>query len=503
MKNLHSLFVRQLKRNKVNFENATEEFISLAESISESYEHYESSRILIERSMEISNLELAEANIKLVEESKTQKLIIKSLKGSIKDISLDGNEIENDDILQISQILKSEIKKRKIVEDNLKEAQKIAEESLKSKELFLANMSHEIRTPLNAILGMVWLLSNTDLNSKQLEYKDVLKTSTENLLVIINDILDLSKISSGKLTTEKIDFNLDILLSKFIKTVAFKSEQKGIDLVLEKDPKIQKLLKGDPNKINQILVNLVGNAIKFTKEGSVVISLKLKESKPFSDLIEFSVKDSGTGISKKYLKNIFKSFSQEDASISRKYGGTGLGLTITKELVNALGGEIKVKSKKKKGAKFSFIIELLHSESEKITQKVEEQSLNIKKDLKGCSILIAEDDIYNKIYLESITEEWNVTIEIVENGLEAIEKLKLENFDIVLMDMHMPQMDGLTATKEIRNTLGLDIPIIALTADVIQGKDKCYEAGMNDYISKPFNPNDLYKLLEKYVLKNN
>jgi len=500
MKTLHRLLVRQLKKNQVNIENPSEELISLAESISSSYEHYESSKNLIERAMEISNLELEQVNIKLIEESKTQKLLIESLKESIKDISIDGNEIENDDILQISQILKLEIQKRKAVEENLKEAQKLAEESLKSKELFLANMSHEIRTPLNAILGMVWLLSRTNLNSKQKEYKEVLKTSTENLLVIINNILDISKIESGKLITEKVDFNLDKLLAKLIKTVDFKAEQKSIELLLVKDPKIQTFFNGDSNKLNQILVNLVGNAIKFTSKGSVIISLKLKEVKPFSDIIEFSVKDSGLGISKSNLQNIFLSFSQEDASINRKYGGTGLGLTISKELVHALGGEIKVKSKKDKGSKFSFVIELLHSKPKKITKKTEVLFPKPKKDLNGCAVLIVEDDIHNRILLESILEDWNVTIGIAENGLEAIEKLKSESFDIVLMDMHMPQMDGLTATKEIRTTLKLDIPIIALTADVFQGEDKCFAVGMNNYISKPFSPNALYKLLEKYIL---
>jgi signal transduction histidine kinase len=185
MKPLHRLLIRQLKRNQVSIENTSDELISLAESISSSYEHYESSKKLIERAMEISDLELAQANIKLIEESNTQNLLIESLKESIKDISIDGNEIENNDLLQISQILKLEIQKRKAVEENLKKTQKLAEESLKSKEQFLANMSHEIRTPLNAILGMVWLLSRTNLNSKQKEYKEVLKTSAENLLVII------------------------------------------------------------------------------------------------------------------------------------------------------------------------------------------------------------------------------------------------------------------------------------------------------------------------------
>ena len=345
MKNLHRLLIRQLKRNQIDINNSTAEFISFIESVSNSYEHFESSKNLIDRAMEISNLELAEANIKLIEESRTQKLLIERLKESVKDISIEGKEIENNDLLQISEILKLEINKRKVLEKDLISAQKLAEDSLKSKELFLANMSHEIRTPLNAILGMVWLLSKTKLDSKQAGYRDVLRTSTENLLTIINDILDISKIESGKLTIENVKFDIDMLLNNVLKTVLFKAEEKGVDLYLEKDPKIQQFLNGDTNKLKQILLNLVSNAIKFTQEGSVSIIVKLIEQTSLITKIMFSVIDTGIGVDKNNLEVIFKSFSQEDASINRKFGGTGLGLSISSKLVELFGATIKLESK--------------------------------------------------------------------------------------------------------------------------------------------------------------
>ena len=501
-KPLHRLLIRQLKRQNFKIEdNSTPtEINSLAESISNTYSHYESSMKLIERAMEISNLELAEANIKLIEESKNQKLLIKSLKESIKDISVSEKEIDEDNLINISKILKSEIKGRKKVEKDLKKAQILAEDSLKTKEIFLANMSHEIRTPLNAILGMTWLLSKTKLDHKQKKYKEVLRTASENLLSIINDILDISKITSGKLKKESIDFNIDVLLDKLFKTNQFKAEEKGIELIFKKDLKVNSFLKGDKNKLNQILINLVNNAIKFTSNGTVKVTVKLIETKLNSDLIEFCVIDSGTGISKKNIKLIFKSFSQEDASINRKYGGSGLGLTISKELVAALGGSLKVESEKNVGSQFSFIIELENCSDIKPAKKSKLGARKVKKDLTGCSILIVEDDEFNRVFLTSILEDWNVNLGIAENGKEAIDRLKNENFDIVLMDMHMPVMDGLTATREIRNTLKLDVPVIALTADVIFAKEKCFEVGMNDYISKPLNPNSLYNLIESYMI---
>lgn len=497
----HRLLERQLKRHKVKIESSTSNLFFLIESISKSYEHYEDSRVLVERAMEISNEELSEANTKLLQESNRQKLLIKKLKESIKDISVDKKEVDNNDILQIMQVLESEIRKRKILEKNLKKAKKIAEDSLKSKELFLANMSHEIRTPLNAILGMSWLMSKSGLTPRQKEHQEVIKSSAKNLLVIINDILDVSKISSGKFTLENINFNLDKLLNHLIKIMSFSAHKKGIKLVLKKDSNIQTFLKGDPTRLNQILLNLVGNAIKFTKKGVVKVIVNLVESKPFSDVIEFSVLDTGMGISDKNLKNIFWSFSQEDTSISRKYGGTGLGLTISKEFVKAFGGEIKVKSKKNKGSQFSFVIELEHISLEGNTKKIEKKIKKSKKDLSDYSILVVEDDEFNLLFLVSVLEAWSTKVEVAKNGFEAIEKLNSDNFDIILMDMHMPKMDGITATKEIRETLRLKTPIIALTADVIQTEKKCIDAGMNDFISKPFNPDVLYRIIKKHISK--
>jgi signal transduction histidine kinase/CheY-like chemotaxis protein len=501
MKPINHLLERQFRRNNVDLETLPEELKSLIYSISDSYEHYESSHKLINRAMEISNLELEEANIKLVAESRTQKLLIENLKESVRDISLDGKEIDDDDLIQISKILKTEIKKRKTLEKELLQAQKVAEESLKFKDIFLANMSHEIRTPLNAILGMTWLLSKTDLDEKQKEYKDVLRSASKNLLAIVNDILDLSIIESGKYRTKLIDFNLNKLLNEIINTNSYAANDKGIDLVFESSLDSTKNYSSDPKILNQILLNLISNAIKFTEKGFVKIIVNLMEARPNSDILEFSVIDSGKGIDDANLEKIFNSFYQEDDSIKRKYGGSGLGLTISKELIEFLGGEIIVKSKKNEGTEFSFIIELMRCTSKtNIKSPVLLKQKKSKPNLKGYSILIVEDDEYNIIFLTSILEKCHVNIEKAYNGIEAIEKLKLKEFDLILMDMHMPKMDGISATKNIRSVLKLKTPIIALTADVMQPKEKYIEVGMQDYISKPLKPEKLYELLEDYIL---
>lgn len=496
MEVLHRLLERQLKRFKVDIVSNSSDLYLFAKSISKSYAHYEDSRLLVERAMEISNLELEEANNKLIKDSSNQKLLIERLKETIKDVSVDGKEVNNNDILQVLRVLESEIKNRKKLEEDLEKARKHAEESLKSKELFLANMSHEIRTPLNAILGMSWLMSKSGLSTNQREYQDVIKSSAKNLLVIINDILDISKLTSGKLTLEKITFDLNELLDHLIKSMAFKANEKDIDLLLEIDSDIQNRLKGDPTRLNQILSNLVGNSIKFTKKGSVKVVVKLKESKQKSDIIEFSIIDTGVGISDENIQNIFNSFSQEDPSVSRKFGGTGLGLTISKEIVEAFGSKIVVSSEKNKGSQFSFTLELGYATP---ILKAQKNRVKISKDLSETSILVVEDDEFNLLFLVAVLEGWNANVCVAKNGLEALGKLKGDNFDLILMDMHMPIMDGLTAANEIRKSMSINTPIIALTADVIKSKEKCFEAGMNDFVSKPFNPDELYPMIKKYV----
>tara|TARA_B100000809_G_scaffold158023_1_gene155325 strand:+ start:14166 stop:16016 length:1851 start_codon:yes stop_codon:yes gene_type:complete len=382
----------------------------------------------------------------------------------------------------------SEIDKQNL---ELTNAKNKAELSSIAKEQFLANMSHEIRTPLNGIGGMAKLLEKTSLTKEQQEYNQAIRKSSDNLLVIINDILDFSKIEAGKLTIEKIGFNLKESISRVINTMSYKAEEKGINLALEIDANISEILIGDPTRINQIIINLLNNAIKFTSKGCVILKCNLVEKTSTKNKIKFEVIDTGIGIDSRKISKIFGSFSQEDESTTRKFGGTGLGLAISKQLVELFNGELKVISEKGKGAIFYFTVEYpigsLKDWLKEDATVMNWESLEHKK------VLLVEDNKINQFLATTILTNWKMKVEVAENGLIAIEKLKDKKFDVVLMDMQMPIMGGIEATVIIREELKLSIPIIALTARAIKGIDKeCMDAGMNDYISKPFNQSELF-----------
>jgi two-component system, sensor histidine kinase len=382
-----------------------------------------------------------------------------------------------------------DISHRKQIESDLQSAKAEAEALLKSKELFLANISHEIRTPMNAILGMSRLISETPLNSTQHQYLSAINTSAHGLMVIINDVLDMSKINAGKFTIETIDLDIDSVLNSLHQSLSFKAEEKGIYLHCKRDPRIQRYLKGDPTRLSQILTNLVSNAIKFTASGGVDVYMELIETRNGADKIQFSVKDTGVGIDTDKLKSVFQSFTQEDETITRKYGGTGLGLAIAKQLVELFGGSFEVASKKGVGSTFSFTIHMAHGQEIVAAQKTNYEN----KDLKGARILLVEDNEINQFLAVTILKKWNAVIETSMNGIEALDALSKNTFDLILMDMQMPEMDGIQATQIIRKDLKLNLPIIALTANAIKGeKDKCLEAGMTDYVSKPFDQDELY-----------
>ena len=366
-----------------------------------------------------------------------------------------------------------------------------AEKSEKFKQQFLANMSHEIRTPMNAIMGMTHLVLDTPLNEKQQNYLISINNASENLLHIINEILDLSKIEAGKMELEQIDFSIRDLVEQVKQTLQHKATEKNIDLIATVQATVPEILIGDKVRLFQILMNLVGNAIKFTEKGSVQLSVNKEQ-----DQICFSITDTGIGIPQDKLQSIFESFTQAHSSDTRKYGGTGLGLSISKQLVELMGGNIFIESEVGSGATFSFSINLAIGLKEKLLK----QHLSEQIDgsiLDGLTILLVDDNADNRIVCRD-TLESKSKVEIIEatNGEEALEKFAQHNFDIVLMDVQMPVMNGYEATQQIRNNFASpkkNVPIIALTASVIRSDlDKCRKAGMNDYVPKPFKPVQLF-----------
>jgi len=387
---------------------------------------------------------------------------------------------------------------------DISQRKKDAEELLraqKAKELFLANISHEIRTPINGIAGMADLLSQNPSAEDQSLYLKAIKTASENLKVIINDILDLASIESGKLKFEKINFNLDKTIHSLVDTFRLQSQEKGIKLEYKKDPKIPNIFIGDPVRLNQILTNLVSNALKFTHQGSITISVNLDKILNKEYFLRFEIRDTGIGIPKSKLRTIFESFSQADASVTRKYGGTGLGLTIVRQLVQMQHGTIKVESEESKGSVFTVVIPYKQGIAD---EQISGNRTGLTKSLQlqNASILLVEDNDINRLYAGSILKMWGCPFDTAENGEIALEKYKNAHFDLILMDIQMPVMDGFETTKVIRqwsNEKG-NVPIVALTANATQRDiDKCLSIGMNDCLTKPFTQEDLLKVLDKYL----
>ncbi len=386
------------------------------------------------------------------------------------------------------------------------EAQKErAEYSERVKEQFLANMSHEIRTPMNAILGVTRLLLEKEPRQDQLKYLNAIKHASDNLLVIINDILDLSKIEAGKINFERIAFNLRDEIVSVIDTMKVNSDEKHLQLNYVVDEKIPNSISGDPYRLSQILINLVGNAIKFTENGSVTIRVTQKADENKTVLLLFEIEDTGIGIAKEKLDYIFDMFTQETSSTTRKFGGSGLGLAICKKLVELQGGTIHVESEPGKGSVFSFKLRYQKSSETAISDTPEKDNTQVRKSLKDIKILLAEDNEFNQMVaidtLESAIE--GVTVDLAKNGKEALEMIQKNNYDIVLMDIQMPEMDGHEATKLIRSSHDNKInaiPIIAMTASVIKAEvDKCFESGMNAFVGKPFSVEELLDKIAKVI----
>lgn len=374
-------------------------------------------------------------------------------------------------------------------------ATEIAEDSLKSKQQFLANMSHEIRTPMNAIVGFTKVLLKTDISTKQKEYLNAIKTSGDALIILINDILDLAKVDAGKMTFEKAPFKLELSISGMLQMFDIKIKKKKLTFINYYDKNIPEVLLGDFVRLQQIILNLLSNALKFTPKGGITVKTELLSENDQEALIQFSVTDTGIGIAEDKLRFIFENYQQASSSTARVFGGTGLGLAIVKRLVENQGGTINLKSKINEGSTFSFTMSFTKTNAE---IELEPGTIKIDKDFQHIKVLVVEDVKLNQLLMRTILDEFNFKSDVADNGKIALEKMQTETYDIILMDLQMPEMDGFETTSQIRNKMNSKVPIIALTADVTSVDiDKCKAAGMNDYISKPLGERVLYaKIIE-------
>lgn len=394
-------------------------------------------------------------------------------------------------------VVASDITERKETEIKLIASRQEAEQAKAAQEAFLANMSHEIRTPMNGIIGMANLLMSTKLTDEQKDFTDSIHESAGSLLSIINDLLDFSKIKSGKFEFERIAFKPRETIRKAVYPLQFKAEEKMIKLHLAIDGSVPEVLLGDPLRLQQVIINLAGNALKFTPKGAVEIFVSSERINPSKCTLNVSVKDSGIGIAADHLDKIFESFSQSKAEDSRKYGGTGLGLAIVKQLVELQNGSVHVSSMVGKGSVFSFTVpyELGASTSVEVLNNSKEGMPQLPS-LHSLKILVAEDNLINQKVVKNTLTRQGAQVTIAGNGQEAIAQMKQASFDVILMDIQMPEVDGYKATRYIRQVMKNDIPIIAMTADALKGEEeKCLEAGMDGYISKPFEPTALYQLI--------
>lgn len=493
------LLKRQIKKYLTGGLENDDRILSFLEAINDSYNAFERDKRLSEHAFEVSEKDYLDIYSRLKDEINIRNESIQKLKETIRNMEPDAeNEIlqDVDNLIDIVNYLNRQINKRKEAEYAMRIAKEEAEKANQAKSEFLSVMSHEIRTPLNAVLGLGQLLLRQDPRPDQVNNLQVLKASAENLLTLINDVLDFSKINAKKLELDHVPFNIRKTIDDIFQAISIRGKEWNNEMRMTIDDDIPHYIFGDPHRLTQVLNNLLSNAVKFTQDGIVELSLSLVSIDDHKCCILFSISDTGIGIEKEKLEHIFSPFAQASSSITRKFGGTGLGLAITAELLELMQCKINIETTLGKGSRFYFTMEREYVDE---GRGQIEQTLSMVQDLNGAAILLVEDTPFNVLFTQQLLEGWNTRVDVAENGAIAVDMMQHKKYDLVLMDLHMPVMDGFTASMKIRE-FNQQTPIITLTATASEDiKNKLQEVGMQDYVIKPFDIDVLFSKIQRLI----
>jgi signal transduction histidine kinase/ActR/RegA family two-component response regulator len=497
----HKVLEKQISKLLPDLDRDSPTCRAFFQAVSDAYTAFEKDKKLSDHAFTISEKEYQEVTGHLRQQNEIRKQSIDKLKAAIA--SLDASIVaddkgDSDDLIHIISYLQFQINQTKELEQQLINARDIAEKAARVKSDFLSIMSHEIRTPLNAIIGNTHLLLQEEVLPSQRDSLRAIQISSDNLLSLINDILDFSKIEEGKIIFIEKDIDIRHFVNNIKMANRLRASEKGNTIRVMFDDDIPSVLKGDDIRLGQVLNNLISNAVKFTRNGQITIELQLVNANAETVEIYFAVKDTGIGIPEAKQQLIFERFTQANSEITREFGGSGLGLTIIRRLLNLQNSDIQLSSKEGAGSIFFFTLRFKRSSAVLQEEKVPDRE---NMNLQGIRVLLVEDVEFNIMVAEKMLNSWNAKVDIAENGLAGLGKAKQNNYDIILMDLQMPVMDGYSAAKAIRD-FNTNTPIIALTASAsIDMQHKAIEYGMNDFVSKPFNPYDLYNIVFKYTLE--
>jgi signal transduction histidine kinase/CheY-like chemotaxis protein len=499
-RNLNRQINKFLSDDIINGNPSIQKFI---QAVSQSYENYEKDSELYEQSIRLNDIEYLQINLKLKEQLDYKEDVQNKLIHAIKQLNDNELKIGNEDnVIDLLNVLNKEIDFKREFQDQLYLAKLNAEKANEAKSDFLSIMSHEIRTPLNAIIGLIYIMEKENTLASFQENIEVLQHSAKNLYLLINDILDFNKIEAGKIDIENIPFDLKELVVQLGKSLEIKAHENSNNISVIFDPNFTPNIISDPLRIGQILTNLISNAIKFTKNGHVTIKVDQLEIHENKSKFKIQVTDTGIGIELDKFQQIFQKFEQAEKATTREFGGTGLGLVISKKLLQLLDSDIDLQSELGKGSTFSFTLNVpFFTDSSDLKNDFLFHDYQ-EENLEGLRVLLVEDNLINVKVAEKILSQWNVQVDVALNGLIGTQKYEKGKYDIILMDLSMPVMDGYEATMNIRFRDPI-IPIIALTASASYGYlEKAISLGINEYIIKPFNPKELNLKLRKYYKTN-